>query len=195
MRTTKFHEDREQEIIETAKRLFLEHGIEHTTISMIVNEIGVAHGLIYYYFKSKEKLVEKVLESILSDFENRLTVNLDIASGSFYIKLGLLIRALYEVYYSNESNPKPEEWIRIYYHDQVTKVLSEFGRALLEEGIKEGFITIPNPELVLSITLGGSMLLLEKKKITCKELIVIVFQILALPQGEEIADAIALRVQ
>lgn len=190
MRNIKFHDERKQEIITVAKDLFLEHGIEHTTITMIVNKIGVAHGLLYYYFKSKDELVESVLESILCEFKAGLKSNLDCGNTDFYMKVAILAKALYEVYYKNDSVKRQEEWIRIYYHDQVTQALASFGKVVLEEGIRKGYLTVPNPELILEITLGGSMLLLEKHKITCDKLIVIVFQMLGIPKGEETAKRI-----
>ena len=51
-------EERKREIIETAKRLFVERGYEETQIKDIVSEIGVAQGLFYYYFKSKDEVFE-----------------------------------------------------------------------------------------------------------------------------------------
>ena len=58
MRKNKNPEERKREIIETAKRLFVERGYEETQIKDIVSEIGVAQGLFYYYFKSKDEVFE-----------------------------------------------------------------------------------------------------------------------------------------
>ena len=44
----KTKEERRNEIIETAGKLFEEKGYEQTQVQDIVNEIGVAKGLFYY---------------------------------------------------------------------------------------------------------------------------------------------------
>ncbi len=45
-------------IVETALRLFREHGYEGTTMRAIASEAGVSIGNAYYYFESKEHLIQ-----------------------------------------------------------------------------------------------------------------------------------------
>ena len=45
-------------IVETALRLFREHGYEATTMRLIAAEAGVSVGNAYYYFPSKQHLVQ-----------------------------------------------------------------------------------------------------------------------------------------
>ncbi|WP_400243783.1 TetR/AcrR family transcriptional regulator [Niallia sp. JL1B1071] len=61
-RKTKTKEERRLEIIQTAKQLFEEKGYEATQISDITNQMGVAHGLVYHYVKSKSELLDAVVE-------------------------------------------------------------------------------------------------------------------------------------
>ena len=58
----KTKEERRDEIIETAGKLFEEKGYEQTQVQDIVNEIGVAKGLFYYYFKSKDEVMEELAD-------------------------------------------------------------------------------------------------------------------------------------
>ena len=60
MRVTKDPEERKAEIVSTARRLFEQNGYKETQIKDIVSQIGVAQGLFYYYFKSKEEVMEAV---------------------------------------------------------------------------------------------------------------------------------------
>ena len=62
MRITKEPEVRKQEIIDTALRLFGEKGYEKTSITDITKAIGVAQGLCYRYFPSKEALFDSAIE-------------------------------------------------------------------------------------------------------------------------------------
>ena len=61
-RTTKKPEERRLEIIKTAERLFRENGYSNTPVDAIIKEIGVAKGTYYYYFKSKEDILEAIVE-------------------------------------------------------------------------------------------------------------------------------------
>lgn len=61
-RKTKPPEERRAEIIQTAKELFEEKGYEGTQISDITNKMGVAHGLVYHYVKSKSELLDAVVD-------------------------------------------------------------------------------------------------------------------------------------
>ena len=58
----KTKEERRNEIIETAGKLFEKKGYEQTQVQDIVNEIGVAKGLFYYYFKSKDEVMEELAD-------------------------------------------------------------------------------------------------------------------------------------
>lgn len=62
MRVTKEPEVRKQEILDTALKLFGEKGYEKTSIADIAKTIGVAQGLCYRYFPSKEALFDSAIE-------------------------------------------------------------------------------------------------------------------------------------
>lgn len=55
-------EQRRAQLLETALDLFAEKGVENTTIKDIANSIGVAQGLVYHYFDSKNELLMAVIE-------------------------------------------------------------------------------------------------------------------------------------
>lgn len=49
------------EIFDAALKVFSAHGYNDATVSMIAREAGIAKGLLYTYFKSKEELLEELL--------------------------------------------------------------------------------------------------------------------------------------
>ncbi|MGR5997903.1 MULTISPECIES: TetR/AcrR family transcriptional regulator [Bacillus cereus group] len=51
-------------IMEASYRLFAGHGITKTTYSMIAEEVGIAKPSIYYYFKSKDALIECIFTEL-----------------------------------------------------------------------------------------------------------------------------------
>lgn len=104
----KTKEERRNEIIETAGKLFEEKGYEQTQVQDIVNEIGVAKGLFYYYFKSKDEVMEeladryadeiidavnKLIDKDITTFDkiNRIfQIFIDSAEKKFGIFMGIL---------------------------------------------------------------------------------------------------------
>jgi AcrR family transcriptional regulator len=54
-------QERRKQLIEVASRLFAEKGMENTSIKDISTEAGVAQGLIYHYFRSKEDLLWAII--------------------------------------------------------------------------------------------------------------------------------------
>ncbi len=61
-RIVKDPEERRQELIEAAERLFTERGYDDTAVSDIVKEIKVGQGTFYHYFRSKEDILGAVAE-------------------------------------------------------------------------------------------------------------------------------------
>ncbi|SMC47766.1 TetR/AcrR family transcriptional regulator [Sporomusa malonica] len=50
------------EILDAADQLFFTKSYQGTTIKDIAKKMGVAQGMLYYYFKSKEELLETLLD-------------------------------------------------------------------------------------------------------------------------------------
>jgi AcrR family transcriptional regulator len=55
-------ENRRNQLLDIALALFAERGIENVSIKDLAAEAQVAQGLIYYYFESKEALLEAVFQ-------------------------------------------------------------------------------------------------------------------------------------
>jgi AcrR family transcriptional regulator len=53
-------EDKRRRIIDAAVRVFAEKGFHTSRVSEVSAEAGVAHGLLYHYFASKEELLETI---------------------------------------------------------------------------------------------------------------------------------------
>lgn len=68
MRVVKEAEERKNEILDVAERLFGTKGFDNTSTSDILDEIGIARGTLYYHFKSKEE----ILDAMISRMTNRL---------------------------------------------------------------------------------------------------------------------------
>jgi len=69
-RIIKDPEERREEIICTAERLFLAQGYEKTSIGDIVRDINVSQGAFYYYFESKEDVLVAVMMKQIAQMQS-----------------------------------------------------------------------------------------------------------------------------
>jgi AcrR family transcriptional regulator len=65
MRIVKEYEERRNEILDTAERLFASKGYTKATVNDILTEIGIAKGTFYHYFKSKEEVMDAIIMRII----------------------------------------------------------------------------------------------------------------------------------
>ena len=73
-------EERRNEFVDAAEKLFRENGIVDTTISAIVKEMDVAKGLFYYYFKSKDDVIDAISEKYNEVFNEMMYASMDSKS-------------------------------------------------------------------------------------------------------------------
>lgn len=64
---------RRQQILKSARKVFLEKGFQGATIDDIAKEEGVVRGTILYHYKSKQLLMEAVLEEDSREWEPLFT--------------------------------------------------------------------------------------------------------------------------
>jgi TetR/AcrR family fatty acid metabolism transcriptional regulator len=60
-------EDKRRVILDAAVRVFARKGYHASRVGDIAEEAGVAHGLLYHYFRSKEELVETIFRETWRD--------------------------------------------------------------------------------------------------------------------------------
>lgn len=64
MKNTERTENKKNEILDTAERLFMEKGYENTSINDILSVSGIAKGSLYYHYKSKEDVLDGIIGRI-----------------------------------------------------------------------------------------------------------------------------------
>lgn len=68
VRNLKRAEEKRGSIINSAIRTFAKKGFENARISDIAEDAGTAYGLVYHYFKSKDELLNEIIEEKWSIF-------------------------------------------------------------------------------------------------------------------------------
>lgn len=69
------------EILDVADYLFFTKGYDATTINDITKKMGVAQGMLYYYFKSKEEILEKMLDRHADSLMTEIKTIIDLNSS------------------------------------------------------------------------------------------------------------------
>ncbi len=68
---------RKREIIDAARLVITEHGIQSLTIGSLARAVGVSEGAIYRHFRGKRQILAGVIE----DIDYRLTRRIDLIEG------------------------------------------------------------------------------------------------------------------
>jgi AcrR family transcriptional regulator len=69
---TAAHEPVADRLLDTARRLFLEHGFAGTSLQMIADELGVTKAALYYHVKTKDELLAELILPALAELERLL---------------------------------------------------------------------------------------------------------------------------
>lgn len=91
VRVVKKAEERREEIIEAASELFLVKGYDRTTMKDVMGQLQIAKGTIYHYFKSKEELLDAVLDFLVASLVRQMQEILDRSQGNALERLRYLI--------------------------------------------------------------------------------------------------------
>ncbi len=77
MRILKNYDERKNEILDVAQKLFYSVGYDRTTVNVIIEEVGIAKGTFYYYFKSKLDLLENLVGRMVHKIMEALKTIID----------------------------------------------------------------------------------------------------------------------
>lgn len=139
MRIVKDAEERKEEILNAAERLFGTKGFDNTSTGNILQEVGIARGTLYYHFKSKEDILDGVIERIT----HRLMLEAKKAAGNrdlpFQKRLTKTILALnVETQIGHEVMEQVHRPQNALMHQKMQKTLLEGINPILTELLKEG---------------------------------------------------------
>ena len=148
VRTTKDPEERRVEIIDAALTLFRRKGFDQTLVSDIVKELGVAQGTFYYYFKSKEEVLDALIHRELVEDEGFVQDAIDRGVPALEITKLALRRFLRLWSEYNGRLPcllvfeigdqRLVERMQRQYMDRVTNYI----RKIVEKGVAEGTMKV-----------------------------------------------------
>lgn len=160
-RISKPPEIRKQEILEEAKRQFLENGYEGTSMTNIAAAIHVTEGLCYKYFKSKQELFQSVIDKYVEEAYEKFVAVVSDKSMSLEERINLNFKILKSVetpnginkYFHSEKN----EALHLQIIYKIMNRLSEPFERILEEEVRKGTIHIDNSRDVANFITFGAL--------------------------------------
>ena len=63
-------ERRKQQIIDTAKEMFIQNGFQSTHIGQVCEKLSIARGTVYQYFSNKKEILYAILDKVLENIED-----------------------------------------------------------------------------------------------------------------------------
>ena len=155
---TKLPEERREELMNAAQRLFLEHGVGPTSIERITDGADVAKGTFYLHFASKDDVLLALRQRFVRDFLDGLKIAIakrpdDDWKGKLaaWAKTGIAgyldASALHDIVFHEYQPPSPKKP-----SDNIVVVhLSE----LLEAGTAAGAWSVDDPDFTATFLFHG----------------------------------------
>ncbi|MFP4589363.1 MAG: TetR/AcrR family transcriptional regulator [Candidatus Acetothermia bacterium] len=157
MHGKKTAETREEELLKAAGELFLQKGYEDTSVNSIVKSIGVSKGTFYYYFDSKEDLVDDLVEKISEPIYRKIDAIISDDSFSAVEKLNRIFTESTQIKLANKEQVrrifslvyKPENLqLRNKIQNRTVEKSAKKTVKIIKQGVEEGILNTQFPEEV-----------------------------------------------
>jgi len=149
-RTSKTSRDRRNEFVQAARDLFNEKGFENTSVDDMVARVGVAKGLFYYYFDSKEEVLEILYERLQDEIGSAIAGAMEKKGLDAIERLTELIMAKRDValrssalmaYFKNERNKA----LRLSMEKRSIALMTDAMEEIVRQGVDEGVFHTDHP--------------------------------------------------
>lgn len=155
VRILKDYDARRAEILQKAQQLFFSQGYEKTPINDILQALDISKGTFYHYFKSKEELLDAIIEemtrgrlvlaeAILNDsgLSALEKINRFFAdSKAFKYEHRALMMSLMRMMYSDEN-----VLLRYKSERKRLELIAPVMARFVAQGVEEGVFDCPDPE-------------------------------------------------
>lgn len=167
MRVVKEAEERRNEILDVAQRLFTAKGFDNTSTNDILNEIGIARGTLYYHFKSKEEILDAMIDRTtkqLVDKAKGIVYQKDVPVFERFTSMILTLN-ISNSSFGNEILRQVHKPQNALMHQKIeSRLLAEVTpliTVLIEDGIKQGICSTDYPQEVAEMTFVYSNAVLD----------------------------------
>ena len=174
MRIVKEAQERKKEILDVAERLFCSKGFDNTSTNDILNEIGIARGTLYYHFKSKEDILDAMIERLTNQIVAKAAT---IALDNSIPVLERLTRTILSLNVDNELGDMIMEQVHrpqnALLHQKLEKRLlgqvNKLITTIAEDGIRQGIMHTEYPAEAIEMIMTYSYIAFDSMNEYTKE--------------------------
>ncbi len=164
-RVLKEYDERKNEFLDTAQRLFYSQGYDQTSVSAIIDHMGVSKGTFYHYFESKEQLLDNLIERLSGQILAQINESIDdpdmdaitklnhmfeISAGTKAANRELIVTLLRTIY--SDRNIV----MRHKMNAHRVALASPLMARIIHQGIAEGVFNTAHPDHVADLIFGLS---------------------------------------
>ncbi len=136
---------KKQLIMDTALELFAENGFHSTSISQIASKAGISKGLTYNYFKSKNEVLNEIMDQGFEEIYENLDINKDgiLTKEEFvnFIKQNFELLQTnmkhWKLFFSLMLQPKVSKSFSKKYEEQAAPIFKLFYEFIEKQGSKD----------------------------------------------------------
>jgi AcrR family transcriptional regulator len=158
-RVVKKPEVRRQEIVTASRKLFLKQGYENTTMHDVMEKLKIAKGTTYHYFKSKEELLEAVVQDIVDQYITKVKKALLECSGDALQKMKVLVQAgrvvPHKIVSMDKLHTPGNMGLHVRLLAETLSKLAPLYAEVIDQGCKEGLFQVENPLECAEFFLAG----------------------------------------
>lgn len=148
-----------ERILDAMRELFKEGKAGTASVSDIAKKAGIAKGGLYYYFRSKEEVLDALLEQEYADIIASCKAVVEQSDGSAISKLALLLKS----YRSSYVDASLDEYLHMpknaALHQkslaQILSAMSQIIARIIEQGVADGDFDCEYPleysEIMMSV--------------------------------------------
>ncbi|NLY20429.1 MAG: TetR/AcrR family transcriptional regulator [Tissierellia bacterium] len=166
VRISKPPQERRKEIVLMSRKLFDEKGFQNTAIDDITNSLNIAKGTFYYYFKSKDDVLDAVVDSMIEKDVASIQEIADSKEIKSTEKLRLIRKILSDRYrehygFLEHSEIITNMEIRLRWLMGSFESKTPLITAIMEEGVERGEFKTDHPKEMAELALVSVLFLLD----------------------------------
>ena len=176
-------------VLDAAIDLFIDAGFETTSMDAIAAKAGVAKGTLYYHFKSKEGIVEAIVERYVVTAEKAFSDIVEDQAKDPMGKLKAISEKTTELNIASFSKLHRMKYIDIHMRTQIAMVtrFAPFYARILEAGNETGLWNAKDPLELAEIFIAANSFLFDPEcsGLTSEKLVIAMNNLIAKALGLE----------
>ena len=150
--------DKYNRIIDALETLLLEKRLTSISVSEIAQTAGIGKGSIYYYFSSKEAILEALVERSYKKPLEIASSLVDQTDVSPFTRMAIIFQACRKSSTAfsarlTEAAPQESAFLRQKYMRHLMEQLKPVLTTIIEQGIEQGFVQFERPAALAEIVL------------------------------------------